>query len=186
MHKRGPQMADVLLNPKWGYRFLLLLLCAVILFLNLLPINTAPRAWGAPDLIPCLIFSWTLRRPSYAPTILVALIAFSADMILQRPPGLFAAAFLIANEFLRSRAADISTGTFTVEWAYVALALTAAVLFERVLLNITLVDTNPLRLTLTQLVITLLAYPAVAAFCHFALKLRFQSPSDVRMEGAIQ
>jgi rod shape-determining protein MreD len=107
-------------------------------------------------------------------------------MILQRPPGLFAAGFLIANEFLRSRAADISTGTFTVEWAYVALALTAAVLFERVLLNITLVDTNPLRLTLTQLVITLLAYPAVAAFCHFALKLRFQSPSDVRMEGAIQ
>ena len=102
MHKRGPQMADVLLNPKWGYRFLLLLLCAVILFLNLLPINTAPRAWGAPDLIPCLIFSWTLRRPSYAPTILVALIAFSADMILQRPPGLFAAAFLIVNEFLRS------------------------------------------------------------------------------------
>jgi len=49
-----------------------------------------------------------------------------------------------------------------------------------------LVDTNPLRLTLTQLVITLLAYPAVAAFCHFALKRRFQSPSDVRMEGAIQ
>jgi rod shape-determining protein MreD len=176
-------MADALLNPKWGYRFLLSFLCAVVLFLNLLPINTAPRAWGAPDLIVCLIFAWTLRRPRYAPTILVALIAFSADMILQRPPGLFAAGFLIANEFLRSRAADISTGTFTIEWAYVTLALIAALLFERLLLNLTLAKTNPLHLTLTQLVITLLAYPVVAVFCHFVLKLRFQSPSDVRMEG---
>jgi rod shape-determining protein MreD len=177
-------MANALRNPKWGYRFLLLFLCALILFLNLLPINTAPSVWSAPDLIACLIFAWTLRRPSYAPTILVALIAFSADMILQRPPGLYAAGFLIANEFLRSRAADIGTGSFTIEWAYVALALIAALIFKRLLLHITLADNNSLSLTLTQLLITLLAYPVVAAFCHFALKLRFQSPSDIRVKGA--
>ena len=59
----------------------------LIMFFHLLPLETTPRRWAAPDLLVCLCFAWALRRPDYVPALAVAGVMLLADLMFQRPPG---------------------------------------------------------------------------------------------------
>ena len=104
----------------WLMRSAFVALALVILFFNLLPIDTQPVTLFTPDLFPPLAdinpaearlrdlldqgsnrfligpdlliafaFAWSLRRPEYVPSLLLALLFLLADLLLQRPPGLW-------------------------------------------------------------------------------------------------
>ena len=109
----------------------------------------------------------------------LAVLALAMDLLLQRPPGLWAALTLVGFETLRRRATALRDLTFFMEWAAVAGTLVAITLGYRLVLTLLLVDQAPLGLSMMQLVSTLLAYPLVAAVSHVLFRVRKLAPGDL-------
>ncbi|WP_288940074.1 rod shape-determining protein MreD [uncultured Roseovarius sp.] len=164
-------------------RILYLVLCLALVFLHLLPLDTLPRGWAGPDLMLAMTFAWVLRRPDYVPPLLIAGVFLLADLLFQRPPGLWAAFVLISSQTLRNREAGLRDLTFAMEWLNVATTLVALTIGYRIVLTIMLVDQVPLGLSLMQLVATLVVYPLVAFASQAVLRVRKIAPGDVDALG---
>ncbi|WP_299845307.1 rod shape-determining protein MreD [uncultured Roseovarius sp.] len=162
----------------WIMRSLFFLVCMVLLFVQLLPLDTVPKVWAAPELIVAVTFAWVIRRPEFAPAALIALIFLLADLLVQRPPGLWAALVLLGSETLRNRAPGLRDLTFPVEWLTVCTTLVIMTLGYRVILGLTVVDQAPLGLSLIQLVMTLVAYPIVVLVTQSVFGVRKRVPGD--------
>jgi len=171
-------MVDPVVLRIWLYRLLFTCIAAGLILLSLAPLQfTAPR-WAGPDLVLCLAVSWILRRPAYVPAILVALVFFFGDLLLQRPPGLMAAIAVLAGEFLRDRAPFMRDAPFSAEWLLAGAVMLAVVLAYRIVLFLTIVDPPPLWLSLTQFVSTVLVYPVVVWVSRFAFRVARASPRE--------
>ncbi len=164
-------------------RSLYVLVCMVLLFLQLLPLDTVPKAWAAPELMLAVTFAWVLRRPDCAPPVLIALIFLLADFLVQRPPGLWAALVLLGSETLRNRAPGLRDLTFPVEWLTVATTLVIMTLGYRIILGLTVIDQAPLGLSLIQMVMTLIAYPIVVLITQSVFGIRRRGPRDTDTRG---
>jgi len=163
----------------WLMRALFAALAGALVFARLLPLDMAPPGWAGPDLFLALAFAWAVRRPEYVPPLLVAGLALAMDLLLQRPPGLWAALTLLGCETLRRRAPALRDLTFLAEWAAVAGTLVAMVLAYRLVLTVLIVDQAPLGLSLMQFLSTLVAYPLVAALSHLVFGVRKRAPGDL-------
>lgn len=172
-------MGDTTQSRHWLMSAFYLLLCTVLAFLSLLPLETAPRSWAGPDLILALTCAWVVRRPEFVPVTLVALVFLLTGLIFQLPPGLWAALVVIGTETLRARAAGLRDLTFAAEWMTVAVTLSGITLANQLILGVLLVDRPSLMLSLMQLVMTLLAYPVVVLASQVLMGVRKQSPGDV-------
>lgn len=85
-----------------------------------------------------------------------------ADLLYQRPPGLWCALALGASEILRTRALVSRPLLFVMEWALVGLLVLAMVLGEWAVLGITMVAQPGLQYELWQAAVTIMVYPAMA------------------------
>lgn len=176
-------MAETLLPRSWVMRLLYLALCVALVFLHLLPLEHLPPKWAGPDLVLALTFAWAVRRPDYVPVLLVALVALGMDLLLQRPPGLWAALMVIGTQTLRNRAPALRDLTFAAEWASVASTMVVITLANRIILAVLMVDQAPLGLSLMQLLSTLIVYPAVALVSHALFGVRKRAPGDLDTAG---
>ncbi len=176
-------MAELRTPNRWGMRALYLMLCMGLIFLHLLPLDTLPRGWAGPDVMLALTFAWVLRRPDYVPPLLIAAVFLLADLLFQRPPGLWSALVVIASQTLRTREAGLRDLTFAMEWLNVATTLIALTLGYRLILAVLLVDQAPLGLSLMQFIATLLIYPIVAVVSQVVLRVRKIAPGDVDALG---
>ena len=123
--------------------------------------------------------AWVIRRPDLTPVALIALVHFSADILLDRPPGLWAALIVISTEILRNRAADLRALAFPFEWLLVTGTLVGLYVGYRVILTILLLQQAPLMLTLTQLTITILVYPVVVLLSYLAFGISRPAMGEV-------
>ena len=166
-------------------------LCLAIIYFRLMPMQTLPpsplegeallfRAIS-PDLMMSLTFAWVLRRPSFAPALLIALVFFLADLLFMRPPGLFALLMVVASEMMKKRAPALAEQGFVPEWLAVAGAMVAVTLLNRVILAVLFLDYEPLGPTLVQLVTTILFYPLVVVVSHVVLGVRRRTPKEKGM-----
>lgn len=176
-------MAEPVVRRPVGYWGLFLALVALWLFLRLLPLSTLPAALPGPDLMLCLVFAWVLRRPSYMPAPLVAAVFLVEDLLLMRPPGLWAVLVVLGTEFLRGRQALLREFTFPAEWALVAGLGFALLVIERMALFLTMVPQPALGQALLQMIFTMLAYPLVVLASHFILKVRKPATGEVDSLG---
>ena len=167
----------------WMMRALYVTIVLTILFFQLMPLNMVPRVWAGPDLVLAVTLAWVLRRPEIVPPLLVAALMLLADLLLHRPPGLWAALVLITAEMLRARYVGLRDMTFAAEWAAVAVALVALTLSYRLVLNILAVDQAPLGLSLIQLIMTLAAYPLVVIVSQSLFGVRKRAPGDMDALG---
>ena len=167
-------MADPRALPanRLGYAALFVALMGLSLFMRLLPLNTTPQALPGPDLMLCLTLAWVLRRPDLLPALLIAAVFLLEDILLMRPPGLWAVIVLAGTEFLRARQPQMRDQSFLAEWTVVALVITAMFLLERAVLTVTLVPMPDLGPALIKMLGTLLIYPVVVAVLHLALGTR--------------
>ena len=168
----------------WWKRGLYLLLALAILFWNLLPLSTLPPSWAGPDLLIALTFAWALRRPEFVPVLLIAFVAFLADLLLQRPPGLMAFLVVLGAEQLKTRAIGLRDASFAGEWAAAGLVVIAVFLLNRVTLALFVVDQAPLGLMLIQMIATILIYPVVVLISHLFRGVRKLAPGDDDAIGA--
>lgn len=162
----------------WWMRGLYVLLAFAILFWNLLPLSTLPPTWAGPDLLIALTFAWALRRPEFVPVLLIALVMFLTDLLLQRPPGLMAFLVVLGAEQLKTRAVGLRDASFAGEWMAAGIVVIAVFVLNRVILTILLIDQAPLGLTLIQMVATIAFYPVVVLFSHMLFGVRRLAPGD--------
>ena len=163
----------------WLMRLAFVVLCLMVIFVQLMPLETVPRSWTGPDLLLVLSAVWVLRRPDYAPAVLIAGLMLLADCLYMRPPGLFAGVAVIVCENLTRRSLNMRDVAFPMEWLTAAGAMAAIVVGNRVLTSIFILDQVPLGLTVIQLIMSILAYPLVVAFSFAFLGLRRASPRDL-------
>lgn len=169
-------MVDPATSRLWVFRALFLALCAVVIFLQLLPMQIPPSRWAAPDLLIGFTFAWVLRRPDYVPVLSVALVFLAADLLFQRPPGLATALVVGGSEFLRSRSHFMREFPFALEWAIVATIIAVVMLGNRLVLMAVFVEPPDFGLTAIHFVATVLAYPLVVMLSRYVLGVQHLQP----------
>ncbi|AEI95512.1 hypothetical protein [Roseobacter litoralis] len=176
-------MSEQTTTRVWGMRLTFGLIVCVILFFHLLPLETTPRQWVGPDLILAFAFAWSLRRPEYVPSIALAGLFLLADLLLFRPPGLWALFALLACESLKSRALGLRDGSFANEWLSVCIMMTTVAIAYRLALMVTFVDPPGFTLSVFELVMTMLFYPIVVGITHSVLGVQKTAPGDLDARG---
>ncbi len=99
-------------------RLLFVVVCGIVVLVQTLPLPGAATSWPDPDLIVAIAFAWTLRRPRLLPPLLVGGVVLLADLILMRPPGLWALLVVLGCVYLAYRQKDLSQVMFGIDWAY--------------------------------------------------------------------
>ncbi|EEB83741.1 hypothetical protein [Roseobacter sp. GAI101] len=163
----------------WLMRAGFVLLVVVILFFHLLPLETSPRRWAAPDLILGFACAWSLRRPEYVPAVSLAAMFLLTDLLFQRPPGLWAVLALLGCEYLKSSGRGLRDSGFVSEWLTVSGVIIVIAAANRLILAILLVDMPPLGLTLFETGNTLLFYPVMVLVTHGLMGIRKSAPGDL-------
>ena len=144
-----------------------MLVTLALIFVQLLPLSMIPAVWAAPDWGLAVALVWVARRPDYAPMIVLAGLFFLADLLFQRPPGLWSALVVILSEILRTRAKGIRNMPFALEWGTVSVGIIVITLLNRAVLTVVMTAQAPLGLTLIQMMMTIIFYPLVVAVAHF-------------------
>ena len=172
-------MIDPFLVRLWLHRLLFILVGAVIIFIKILPISLPIDRWPAPDLLLAMTLVWVMRRPDYVPVFAIAVVFLVSDIMLQRPPGLLAAIMVGMTEFIRGRLILWRDWTFPLEWLVMAAVIFAIALINRVGLTLFFVPRPGIGSVLLQALLTVLAYPIVAGFAVFILRIRRIDPGDI-------
>jgi rod shape-determining protein MreD len=176
-------MVDPLTMRRFLFRCLFAGLCALIIFLNMLPLTTQPRMIPGPDLLFCLTAAWIMRRPRWAPVGLIVVMHVIADLLFMRPLGLWPAITLLAYEYLRRKARNTTEITPVVEITMVSATFAAAVAVNVIVLFVFAVPQASLAALLLHVIVTALAYPLVIGFSVFVAGVRRAKPTDIDDEG---
>ncbi len=163
----GPRLQAMALG---GFGFAAL--AAGLVLVKLLPLGSGTDGWPAPDLLMCLLVAWMIRRPDLLPMPLVAVVFLWADLMLMRPPGLWAAFAVLAGEWLRRRQRGLRAAPLLAEPGLLAGLMVAMVLAHWAVLAVLFVDQPRLGWQLLQVPVTVLAYPVVAVVLQAGLGLR--------------
>ena len=177
-------MADTPTSELWSMRAAYIGLAILIVFVQLIPLQTTPRDWAPPDLIVAMTFAWALRRPEYVPSLAIAGVMLFADLMLHRPPGLMAALVLIAASSLKRQAMQVRDEGVMSEALLIVIAVVGTALLHRTILAILLVPNAPLGLTMVQVGMTILAYPFVVLISQLFFGVRARAPGDQATGGA--
>ena len=153
-------------------------LAFIIVFVHLLPLQTLPTRFAGPDLLVAVTFAWALRRPDYVPILSIAAVMLMEDLLLGRPPGLWAALVLIAAEWLKRQDRRLRDGTFFAEWTTIAGLLLAITIAYRLVLGVLIVAPGTLFLAAMQYGMTLLAYPIVVGVGRVVFGVRHSAPGE--------
>lgn len=162
---------------------LYVLIALVLLFVRLLPVSPGGIGWPGPDWLLALTLAWVLRRPQQVPAFAIALVALVEDLVLLRPPGLWAALMLLGSEAARNREARWREQGFVIEWLKVSMLMGAMMLANRITSALFLLPVPPLGMTLLQLIATAAAYPVAVLFGRLCLGLRRISPAEADRLG---
>lgn len=176
-------MANVSAGYIWGMRGLFAVVALVILFLHLLPMQTSPGAWVGPDLLLALACAWVARRPEAAPTLLLACAFLIADLLLQRPPGLWAALALLTTEALRGRADDFRDMSLLSELVVTCAFIAAFYLAYMALWALFVPFEIAYGLLALQMALTLAVYPLVLLATATLFALRRAAPDQLDAQG---
>lgn len=176
-------MVDPIAAHRFGYRLLYLAVAALVLFIRILPLDALPVRIPAPDIVLCCTIVWVLRRPDYAPALLIAVVFLVEDILVMRPPGLWPAIVLLATEYLRSREVTLRDVPFAVEWLIAGALITAMTVLDRLVLAAFLVPGAAPGLTALHILTTVAAYPVVAILTTVVFGLRKAAPGQVDALG---
>ncbi len=176
-------MIDGMRNSIWLYRAAFVAIALLLLFLKILPLGSVAGDWPGPDLLLCLMLAWVTQRPDHLPAFLIALVVLAEDMILMRPPGLWAALVVLATEFLRARSALTRELGFAAEWLLIAGVMVAMLLAYRLAFAVAFMAQPGFGFAFAQTVGSILMYPVIVWLLRVSFKLRKPSTGEVDEMG---
>ncbi len=176
-------MADSPVGRQWMAGLSYLVIAVVLIFVQLLPMDTVPRSWAPPDILLAATLVWVTRRPDVMPILLIAGVFLLTDLLFQRPPGLWTGLVLILTEMLRARAGALRNVPFPLEWLTVGMGIVGITLANRAALAIVMTPQAPLALTVIQMVATILIYPVIAGLSHYIFGISRPAPGEVDAFG---
>ncbi|GGX42394.1 hypothetical protein GCM10007385_07550 [Tateyamaria omphalii] len=176
-------MTESATSHLWAMRVWFMVLVTTILFFHLLPLQTATDGLIWPDFLLAFALAWSVRRPEYVPATLLALTFLMADLLLQRPPGLWALLALIACEQMKLQSRSLRDASLATELVSAVLWIVGIGIAYRLALAIFLVEVPQLGPALIQIVMTAVAYPAVVAVTHLLMGVRKPTPGDIDGKG---
>jgi rod shape-determining protein MreD len=160
-----------------------LLIAAVLTLARLLPLSVPGAGLPGPEILVALTLAWVLRRPAHVPALAVVAVFLAEDLLLMRPPGLWALAMLAGTEFLRRRQSVVREMNLLLEWAMVAATLVAMTIAYRLALILVMAPRPPLDLSVVKLVFTVLIYPVVVMLLQTVLRVRKPATGEVDERG---
>ena len=169
-------------RPTLG-QFIFALVAIMLIIAQLLPLETRPATWAAPDWLLAVTLVWVSRRPEYAPVTLIAAIFLIADFVFQRPPGLWAALVVMLTEVIRARSKTIRNLPFSLEWGTVAVGILAIVCVNRVVLTLVLTPRPPFGLTVIQSGMTIVFYPLMVGIAYILFGINRPALGQVDNRG---
>lgn len=176
-------MADKSSLGLWLRRSGFALIAFAILIVQLVPLDLRPANWTGPDLLLVVTLVWVARRPNHLPTLLIAFIFLMADLFLMRPPGLWTALVVILTETLRRQQRDFRNLPFLAEWGTIAVGIVTITLLHRIILVLAGTTLAPLGLTMMEMVLSILAYPAIALLAYLVFGISRTAPGEVDQMG---
>lgn len=176
-------MAESPATRIWLGRAVFLGLALFIMFCQLIPLNAEPSVWAPPELLVGITLAWVARRPDHAPVTLIALVFLLADLLFQRPPGLWTALVVLLTEAMRARSAEFRNMPLMLEWGTVAMGLAAITLANRVVLAVVMTAQAPLAMTVVQMLMTILIYPVIVLLAHAVFGVSRPAPGAVDSLG---
>lgn len=176
-------MVDAATRSVWLHRLLFVAIALFLLFVRLLPLPRDAGNLPGPDILLCLIFAWTMRRPDYLPALLIAAVVLLEDMVLLRPPGLWAGLVVVASEFVRSRVALTRELNFGVEWLLVAGLMVGLLLAYRTAFALFLLPQANFGYALVQVIVSVLCYPLVVFVSRYGLDLHKPATGETDAYG---
>ena len=176
-------MAETPAAQIWTGRLTYLGLAAVILFAQLIPLDEVPSRWAGPDVLLVLTLVFLVRRPDFVPFLSIFAVFLLADLLLQRPPGLWSLLALLGSENLKARGRSLRDANFVAEWITVGLIIIAITFAYRIVLALVLIEVPGLTLSLSELAATILAYPVVVAVTHFLMGVRKAAAGELDALG---
>ncbi len=176
-------MADGIRDRAWIYQLIYVGLALVILFAQLVPLRNEPGRLPGPDLLMVLTLAWVMRRPDYLPAGLVGAVVLLEDLMLMRPPGLWAALTVLACEFLRSRAALTRELAFVMEWLVASAVMLGMLLAYQLVCKIAFVPQPAFGLALVQTLWSALVFPLVIGASRATLGLHKPAMGEVDDRG---
>lgn len=198
-------MVDPITWRRFQYRTLFVVVSALVIFGQLLPLNTEPAvvqlidpvngqiieegssylSLPGPDWLFCLTAAFLMRRPRWAPVALIVFVHLMADVLYLRPLGLWPAISLVAYEFLRRQTNASNEVSLLLEVALVVGSFTAAV-FANALVQLVFAVPQPgFGTTLLHILTTAIAYPFVIAVTHFILRVKRAGVRELDSDGVI-
>ncbi|WP_102108219.1 rod shape-determining protein MreD [Oceaniglobus roseus] len=176
-------MVDPVARRRIAYRLLFVAIAMVVVFVQLLPFRLGDPRFPGPDILALLAFAWVLRRPSYVPVLLVALVCLFTDILFLRPIGLWSALTLAGLEFLRAREHLSRDLPFLVEWFMVSGILGLMTMGNALILAIFFVPHPPVGMAALQLVTSILGYPLVVLVSRYAFGVHKMAPGEADALG---
>ena len=140
-------------------RLTYLLIVMLLVLFQTMPIHTSIDQYIMPDIPLVITFAWVMRRPDVMDPILITIAFLFADMILQRPPGLWTLIALCGSMFLRSRTIYFKEIIFFYEWLMIAIVVIFCFAANQFLLLLTFLPTHNLELLVKQALFTIILYP---------------------------
>jgi len=176
-------MAESPTGQIWVGRATYIGVAFVIIFAQLLPIDGRPGGWPFPDLLLALTFVWVVRRPDYAPVLVIGVIFLLTDLLFQRPPGLWAALVVIATEIVRTRSKGLRDFPILLECVTVAGTIVALVVANRMVLAMAMTPQAPLGPTLIQMIGTMAIYPVMIVIARYVFGITRPALGEVDTYG---
>ncbi len=162
---------------------LYLLIAFALIAIRLMPLSGGALAFPGPDLVVALTLAWVLRRPDQVPMLLIALVVLAEDILLMRPPGLWAMLTVLGAEFVRARESSWRDLPFLAEWALVGIVMAGMMLAGRAVMAVTFNPQPPLGQSMLQLLATLAAFPLIVVAARMILGLRRAATGEVDQYG---
>lgn len=178
-------MVDPITWRRFWYRCLFFLVCSLVIFGSLLPLSTVPESVPGPDLVFCLTAAFLMRRPRWAPVVLIVFIHLLSDILFLRPLGLWTAISLVAYEFLRAQTNATNELPVPLEVAFVTGAFAAATVVNGLFHLVFAISHPGIGVTFLHILTTAVAYPFVVALAHFVLRVRRARASELDSTGVI-
>ena len=155
---------------KATFRVLLLTFIGCIaILLPTAPITTTPTFFSSPDFLICLIFSWSVNDPKSARLFIILFLTLFADMVWERPLGLWPIFTLIAAEILKTNYSKIKQCGLILKTIFFIFFLSAINAGVKLIAVIGIIKPENFWIWISHFTVTIVAFPFMNLFLELTI-----------------